>query len=331
MNCTAYPLISVIIPVYNLENYIAKCIESVQNQTYGNIEIVLVNDGSTDNSEEVCSKYVQNDERIIYLTKENGGPSSARNKGIEIAKGEYIFFVDGDDYLAPDTLEKLYTRIVTDHSELALCGVTRVGRENRILKTFEPSNDVITGFQALKMAYGEDNGVLFCSMIANKLYNYSLFAHIRFPNGKFHEDEATVYKLLDQCSLISLVSEPFYYYFDRENSTMNEPYSVKQLDGIEASYQRYFYYKEKGGQYKQLLVPEGDGFAPLFFQSKQRFTPTTREEKERVKEINRMAREICFDNFSHWSLPRKIKLLTPGLYMWVSKVKDSIDKNEKKA
>lgn len=321
MNCIAYPLISVIIPIYNLENYIAKCIESVISQTYGNIEIVLVNDGSTDNSEEVCSRYVQNDERIIYLTKENGGPSSARNKGIEIAKGEYIFFVDGDDYLASDTLEKLYTRIVADHSELALCGVTRVGRDNRILKTFEPPNDVITGFQALKMAYREDNGVLFCSIIVNKLYQRALFEHIRFPEGKFHEDEGTVYKLLDQCSAISLVSEPFYYYLDRENSTMNLPYSVKQLDGIEASYQRYFYYKKKGGQYKQLLAPEGDGFAPLYYRSKQCFTPVSEKEKERVKEINRMAREICFDNFRHWSFPRIIKLLTPDLYMWFSKIK----------
>ena len=321
MNCTAYPLISVIIPVYNLENYIAKCIESAQNQTYDNIEIVLVNDGSTDNSEEVCSKYVQNDERIIYLTKENGGPSSARNKGIEIAKGEYFFFVDGDDYLAPDTLEKLYTRIVTDHSELALCGVTRVGRDNRILKTSEPKNDVITGFQALKMAYGEDNGVLFCSMIVNKLYHHSLFAQIRFPNGKFHEDEATVYKLLDECSLISLVSEPFYYYLDRENSTMNKPYSVRQLDGIEASYQRYFYFKEKGGQYKQLLIPEGDGFTPLFFQSKQRFRPHSDKERERVREVDKMARKICFDGFWQWSWMRRLKLLAPGLYIALGTVK----------
>lgn len=331
MNHTAYPLISVIIPVYNIENYIAKCIESVQNQTYGNIEIVLVNDGSTDNSEEVCVKYAKTDKRIICLTKENGGPSSARNHGIESAKGEFIFFVDGDDYLAPDTIEKLYRRIVTDHSELALCGVTRVGRDNRILKTFEPSNDVITGFQALKMAYQKDNGVLFCSMVVNKLYQRTLFEYVRFPEGKFHEDEATAYKLLDQCATISLVSEPLYYYLDRENSTMNLPYSVRQLDGIEASYNRYFYYKEKGGQYKELLGPEGDGFTPLYFQSKQRFSPTSDMEKKRVREIDIMARKICMDRFCSWSFPRKLKLLSPHMYIQLGHTKKTVDRILKRA
>lgn len=315
MNDAELPLISVIIPVFNLENYISKCIESVQNQTYGKIEIIIVDDGSTDNSGALCDGYAQFDERITFWKKENQGPSSARNKGIELAKGEYFFFVDGDDYIASDTLEKLYGRIDADHSQLALCGVTRVGRDFKTLKTFEPSNDLITGFNALRMSYDKDIGVLFCSMIVNKLYHRRLFEHIRFPEGKFHEDEATVFKLLDQCTSISLVSEPLYFYLDRENSTMNQPYSVKQLDGIEACYQRYFYFKKKGGQYRQLLVHEGDGFTPLFFQSKQRFSPISKEEKERVKEIDRMAREICMDRFFMWSLPRKIKLLSPYVYI----------------
>lgn len=321
MTSNTHPLISVIIPVYNIENYIAKCIESVQNQTYDNIEIILVNDGSTDHSEEVCVSYAQIDERVTYLTKENGGPSSARNKGIDCAKGEYLFFVDGDDFIAPDTLEKLYERVVADHSQIVLCGVTRVGRDNRISELFEPPNGVITGFEALKMAYGEDNGVLYCSLIVNKLYQRRLFTHIRFPEGKFHEDEATVYKLLDQCATVSLISEPFYYYLNRENSTMNLPYSVKQLDGIEASYHRYFYFKNKGGQYNQLLIPEGKGFAAVYYRSKLLFSPTSKKEKERVKVIDRMAREICFDNFKAWSLPRKIKLLAPKIYIWISKAK----------
>lgn len=331
MSRTTYPLISVVIPVYNIESYIANSIESIQNQTYSNLEIILVDDGSTDSSKEVCRKYSEKDERVICLSKENGGPSSARNEGIDFANGEYLFFVDGDDYIAPKTLETLYRRVVTDHSEMALCGVTRVGKDHRILRTFETSDDVITGFQALKMAYREDNGVLFCSMIVNKLYHHSLFAHIRFPNGKFHEDEATVYKLLDQCSLISLVSDPLYYYLDREDSTMNKPYSVKQLDGIEACYQRYFYYKEKGGQYKQLLIPEGDRFTPLFFQSKQRFIPNTEMEKKRVQEIDKMAREICLDRFFSWSLPRKVKLLSPYMYLQLGHIKKAAKRGLKSA
>lgn len=324
MNSIAVQPISIIIPIYNLEKYIEKCIDSILKQTYTKTEIIIIDDGSTDGSEEICNKYAKTDERVIYIKKENGGPSSARNKGIEEANGEYLFFVDGDDYLAPETIEKMLERILTDHSKLALCGFTRVGRDNTILKTIEATNEVITGFEALKMAYREDNGVLFCSTIVNKLYHRSLFHSIRFPEGKFHEDEATVYKILDQCDKISLLAEPFYYYLDRENSTMNLPYSVKQLDGIEASYQRYFYYKKKGGKYRQLLIPEGNEFAPLYFRSKQNFKPISEKEKERVKEVDKMAREICFDHFLAWSVPRRIKLLSPELYMKLGRDKKKI-------
>ena len=324
MNRIVFPLISVIVPVYNSESCIVRCIESIQNQSYSNLEILLVNNWSTDNSKEVCRKYAEKDERIICLTKENGGPPVARNEGIDSASGEYLFFVDGEDYLAYDTIEKLYKRIATDYSVMALCGVNKVKKDNRILKTFIPSDGVITGLQALKMSCNEDNGILFCSMIENKLYHHSLFVNIRFTEGKDLEGEATVYKLLDQCAAVSLVSEALYYDLDHEDSTMKLPYSAQQLDGIEASYQRYFCYKKKGRQYEQLVISEGNVFVCRYFQSKIHFVPNSKKEKERVREIDRKAREICFDNFKRWTLTRKMKLLAPTLYIVLGHMKKKI-------
>ena len=148
-----------------------------------------------------------------------------------------------------------------------------------------------------------------------------MFNTIRFPEGRVHEDEATVYKLIDQCCLVSTLSEPLYYYVEHPNSTMTSVYSVKRLDGVEACYDRYFYFREKGGDYLQFLKAEGEVFASVFFRSKQLFKPETPEEKRRVREINKMAREICFDNFKQWALPRKLKLLAPNLYLLISKAK----------
>ena len=314
------PLISVVVPVYNIEQYIEECFNSIIRQTYQEIELIFVDDGSTDGSGEICEKLAKSDQRVRVLHQMNGGPSKARNTGIDHAGGEYILFIDGDDYIDPNMLEVMYGRMEADGTDIAMCGVTRVEADGTISRKYVLPDETVTGFQTLERAYGTE-GVLFCSMIVNKLYRLGLFEGIRFPEGKFHEDEATVYKVLDRCSRVSIVSEPFYCYLNRENSTMNLAYSVRQLDGIEASYQRYFYYKNKGGQYRSLLIPEGDLFTPLYFTSKQLFKPATKAEKDRVREIDRMAKEICRDNFFAWSLPRKIKLLSPYTYMKLGNVR----------
>ena len=217
-------------------------------------------------------------------------------------------------------IEQMYNRIKEDRSDLAVCGYTFRNETGDELGTYVLHNSVQTGFQTLKMAYGE-NGFLLNSIIVNKLYKRVLFENIHFPDGRLQEDEATVYKLIDQSQRVSILSNALYYYVEHPNSTMTSSYSVKRLDGVEACYERYFYYRQKGGSYLQFLKPEGDVFTPVFFRSKQLFKPETPEEKRRVCEINKMEREICFDNFRQWSIPRKIKLLTPDFYIWLSKLK----------
>ena len=319
MNMNTGPLISVVVPVYNVEQYLEKCINSILHQTYEHLEIILVDDGSPDNCGAICDSYSSLDQRIKVIHKRNGGLSDARNTGLDTASGELIAFIDSDDTIMPDMVEKLYHRIETDRSDMAFCGYKQVSQNGAILsEVFLPDN-VLTGFVALKVSY-ENQGVLF-TIAWNKLYKKHLFHGIRFPVGKYHEDEFTTYKIIDQCNKISIVREELYVYYQRDNSIMQEDYSVKRLDGIEASYERYFYFKHKGGNYKELLVPEGNTFTPIYFRSKLLFKPKTQEEKKRVREIDRMARVICFDSFVNWSFYRIIKLLLPGMYILSGKIK----------
>lgn len=314
------PLISIIVPVYNAERYLKKCMDSLRNQSYSKIEIILIDDGSSDHSGEMCDRYARMDSRIMVTHQANGGQARARNRGIDLSKGELLLFVDSDDYIDVQMLEQMYRRIREDRSDLAVCGYTFQDETGKELGTFTLVDSVRSGFQTLEMAYGE-NGFLLNSIIVNKLYKRELFAEIRFPEGRLHEDEATVYKLIDQSRRVSILSEALYYYVEHPNSTMTSRYTVRRLDGVEACYERYFYFRQRGGTYLQFLKAEGDVFTPVFFRSKQLLKPETPEEKSRVREIDRMARKICFDNFGQWSWPRKIKLLAPDFYIWLSKLK----------
>ena len=238
------PLVSIIVPVYNTEQYLEKCIESIRDQSYPNLEIILVDDGSTDHSGEICDHYSIIDSRIKVVHEENGGQAKARNTGIHISLGQLFLFVDSDDYINKYMVEHMYNRIEKDRSDLAVCGHCFLDEEGNIIEIFTIRDQVRTGYQTLEMAYcGTKNDYLFNSVIWNKLYKRSRFEQIRFPEGRVQEDEATVYKLLDQCRNVSILSEPLYYYTRRSNSTMTSTYSLRRLDGVEACFERYFYYR----------------------------------------------------------------------------------------
>ena len=324
MNMICGPLISVIVPIYNVERYLEKCVDSILNQTYQHLEIILVDDGSPDNCGAICDQYSAADQRIKVIHKQNGGLSDARNAGLDLACGDFIAFVDSDDTIMPEMIKKLYQRIDIDRSDMAFCGYKQVNQYGDVLsEVFLPDN-VLTGYEALKISY-EKNGVLF-TIACNKLYKKQLFQNTRFPVGKYHEDEYTTYLVLDQCSRISIIRETLYIYYQRADSIMQEAYSVKRLDGIEASYMRYCYFKRKGGKYIELLVPEGNTFTPIYFRSKLRFKPKNNTEKKRVHEIDKMAKYICFDSFHQWTFPRKIKLLAPEVFIIVGMLKDKMHK-----
>lgn len=208
-------LISVIVPIYNVENLLIKCVDSIINQTFKNLEIILVDDGSPDNCGKMCDDYALKDERIIVIHKKNGGLSSARNAGIDIAKGEYLMFVDSDDYVEYNFCEKAYQIIKDNNVTCASFGffehkknITRaLGTKNpRIINAEEGILSVITS-----------NEVIY-NLAWNKIYNRSLFYRIRYPEGKLFEDQGTTYKLFDAAGIIYVDSSPLYHYVRREDS-----------------------------------------------------------------------------------------------------------------
>ena len=150
MNGRTEPLISVIVPIYNVEQYLENCINSILNQTYRNLEVILVDDGSPDNCGKICDRYSDKDPRIKVIHKLNGGLSDARNKGIDTAEGEYLTFVDSDDTILPEMIDKLYQRIVIDQSDLAFCGYQQVNQKGDVLSEVYLEDNLLYGFDALR-------------------------------------------------------------------------------------------------------------------------------------------------------------------------------------
>lgn len=225
-------LISIIVPVYNVEPYLNRCINSILNQTFNNFELVLVNDGSTDKSGIICDSFKIIDDRIIVIHKTNGGLSSARNVGIEIAKGDFIGFVDSDDWLHPKYIETLYNNLVEFEAEISICNFLKVSTETI---PNNPKNHVsqFSNIEALNQLHGKLNTQFVISVA--KLYKRELFNKIRFKIGKLHEDEFVIHHLLNNANKIVYTSSELYYYFQRNDSITGIGFNIGgTLNAIEA-------------------------------------------------------------------------------------------------
>lgn len=224
-------LISVIVPVYNVEKYLHKCINSILNQTYKNLEVILIDDGSTDNSGKICDEYALKDNRIKVIHKENGGLSSARNAGLDICSGDYIGFVDSDDYIAEDMYEYLYVNLIKNNADVAMCNFYNVF-ENRIERSFCINDfDLIDQEKMLsinlKYAYNAFIAVW------NKLYKKTIIENIRFPLNKCSEDSAILIDWILKTKKMSYISNASYYYVRRVNSLSNRKIDEHLFDEVE--------------------------------------------------------------------------------------------------
>lgn len=237
-------LISVIVPVYNVDNYLRKCIDSLIVQTLKDIEIILVNDGSTDESIDICEEYKLKDNRIKVIHKENGGLSDARNKGIDIAKGKYISFVDSDDWINPQMLEKLYILASKYEADIVQGDYIKAYDEDIIVNNISENIIKYNAEQILDELYSGNYTKNI--VVWNKIYKRELFNDIRFPKGKLHEDEFTTYKILHKANLIIDSNIPIYYYRQREGSIMNSDFNIKRLDLLEALKERKEYFIQNG-------------------------------------------------------------------------------------
>lgn len=242
-------LITVIVPIYKVEKYLKKCVDSIRSQTYKNLEIILVDDGSPDNCPQMCDQYAKEDSRVKVIHKKNGGLSDARNSGIDIATGEYIAFVDSDDYISCDMIEKLYSRIIKDESDLVLCNIDFVDEAGNSIdmSTIQTDDKIIDEEKFWHEFYGVN--YVYCVVAWNKLYRKKLFENVRYEKGRLHEDEYIIHKILSQCNKISFLKDVCYYYLQRADSIMGKNFSVRRLDGSEALINRSLYFKNKGKQH----------------------------------------------------------------------------------
>ena len=246
-------LVSIIIPVYNCGPYLAQCLDSVLAQSYRNLEIILVDDGSTDSSYEICRSYEEKDSRIKLLHKENGGQSSARNLGLDKCTGSYIMFTDSDDYVSPLMVEKLYGRITNDAGDLAMCNASYLYEDGRTRLVWEGWKSAAIWSE--KDFWDENvNLVNVATMLPwNKLYPRKLFDGLRFAEGRVQEDELILDKLIRQCKRISVIPDSLYFYRQRETSTMGRLSGKISFGYEEACLSRFYYFMEKG--YDDFLLP----------------------------------------------------------------------------
>lgn len=232
------PLISLIIPVYRVESYLEKCLDSILNQTYHNLEIIIVDDGSPDNCGVICDKYASTDSRIQVIHQENAGISSARNRGLDIAKGEFILFVDSDDWIEPETCEYLLNLACERQADIVCFGYYEVFLDGRkdphsvkepgMMSKDELIRHLVWGTGAIQ------------TMVWNKLYSARIFDNIRFAEGRIHEDIEIMYKLVFEAERIFSTDALLYYYFQRKQGAITtdvlQPKSI--IDRIYAHKER---------------------------------------------------------------------------------------------
>lgn len=230
---TADPLVSVIIPIYNIEHYVARCIQSIIDQTYQTLQIILVNDGATDTSPQICQHFADVDARIDYVSRINGGLSAARNTGLEVTKGEYVLFVDGDDYIAPDHIDELIRATQSTNADIACSGHRAVMPDTT--HVHQPlkgphCTETLTQHQALTRLFYQDG--LTTSAWA-KLYRRQILEGIRYPEGQIFEDLPTTYRVFARAQRITLIHSDTYFYVQRPGSIVslrNTRARIKALD-----------------------------------------------------------------------------------------------------
>lgn len=236
MTAQVKPEISIIVPIYKVELYLKKCVDSILAQSFKDFELILVNDGSPDGCGDICEAYKALDPRVVVIHKQNGGLSDARNYGIEVARGRYIGFVDSDDWIEPDMYESLYSLVTAHDADIAVCGHVEVMDDVPLPKSFTHEVHVYNNEQALDKLL-EDTEIQ--NLAWDKLYKAELFTHVRYPVGKYFEDIFTTYKLFLQARTTVSLDSPKYMYLKRSDSITGAMNTRKYYDRFCAALEIY--------------------------------------------------------------------------------------------
>lgn len=315
-------LISIIVPVYNVEKYLEKCVYSILNQSYKNLEVILVNDGSNDNSGKICDELSREDSRIKVYHKDNGGLSDARNYGVAKANGEYVGFVDSDDYIDQYMYENLYKAIRKYNTQIAECGITRVYKNNKLRPHYDGEEySLVVDREGYLKEYLENRKVYGAAVC--KLLSIDLAKVLKFPDGKVYEDVFYTLELLKKVDKYTLISGNYYYYYIRGNSITTKKFSSRDMDYIEiidkiGEYTLNNYSKLK----EKLFIRQGFAYLSIFNQIIQlndyRQIP---EYSILIDKLKNIRSNIIFNKLAPKSLKIAIILLNinEGLYKKVLK------------
>ena len=316
------PLISVIIPVFKVESYLERCVDSVINQTYKNLEIILVDDGSPDNCPQMCDNYAKADKRIKVVHKKNGGLSDARNAGTQIASGDYVIYVDSDDYIELDTIDTLYNNLKTHNADISFASFSTFSNETISNKNTANEVEVLNTTDAM-MRFATKGAVEFVVAWC-KLYKKELLSKTPFPVGKLHEDEFSTYKIFAKANTIVKSSSSLYNYYIRSGSIMQSKKLQNYIDIFEAVNERFDFYKTNFKEiYKPFMQKHFAAIVNTFMYMNGFKELSHSQKKFYLKIIKARIKELKNENIKiPHSLSINFKLAFPKLSCTIKKLKD---------
>lgn len=323
--------LSIIVPIYNQHNYLRQCVDSLIGQTFKEFELILVDDGSTDDSGQICDDYAMQDERIRVIHKENGGLSDARNKGIDIATGQYLAFVDSDDYVAKNMYEVLIHTLEEQKADLVVCNCSLIDENGN-----STSDSALQGTLKNRVQSGKDimysmdeyaeNHWLYV-VAWNKVYRRELFETLRYPFGKLHEDEFVFHQLYSKCKKVVSIEQPLYYYRRMQGTIMDRRNLSRRMENVtEAFYKRILFFLEQE-QKETAVKTEEIMFASLWTAA---WDKQCRKQKEQFKKCISMSSDINRRLHESKSISNKLYrqrrafYRTPFLYQQFVRIKAGI-------
>lgn len=309
-------LISVIVPVFNIEKFVGKCIEGLIRQTYHNLEIILVDDGSTDESGLICDEYAKIDARIKVIHKQNEGLSDARNSGLEVCEGEYIGFVDGDDWIANDMYEFLYRTLVSHNADVAVCG--HYLEDDGGVYASECADGSLEVYNCREAVCAVVIDEKIHSFAWDKLYKKELFDGIKYPAGRYVQDIFTTYRVFMKANKVVCNNQPKYYYYQRKDS-------IQRTRGSKLNWDQFCVYKESAEilkkdypELRELLVTRLASFGVAAYNSLLLNRELSEEEEQQKREIFLTLQESCGEieknGFGECKLRYKMRFVTGKYY-----------------
>ena len=311
--------ISVIVPIYKVEKFLPKCIESVLNQTFTDFELILVDDESPDRCPEICEDYAKKDKRVIALHKKNGGGvSDARNFGLDYvfsnSSSEYICMIDGDDYIHEQYLEKLYETITNENADISMCNYIYVDEEGNRLPN---KNDKLVFKNQVLTTERQFNFLTFnwkIILVWNKLYKKEIFKNIRYPLKRLHQDEAVAHLVINACKKMAIINDALYYYVQHPESAMKTEKYDGRLDALQAFTERYTFLVDSPYPYKN------DIHQGVYFENIHNSKYFNAEQSARFYQLREQYKKVWFKHYGN-NFAKRLRFYNPTTYNVLRKIK----------